>query len=87
MDCHRRLPSAAASLKKSSRQRQHSSCVCRDSSGPEQDTAAAAEGGVPTVALNAGLLALWAALLGYVFVLAPNQTPTIDAFVVQKLVG
>lgn len=38
-------------------------------------------------ALNAGLLCLWAGLLGYVCVLAPNQTPTIDAFVVQKLVG
>ena len=24
---------------------------------------------------------------GYVFFLAPNQTPTIDAFTVQKLVG
>ncbi|KAI8473704.1 MAG: hypothetical protein J3K34DRAFT_457213 [Monoraphidium minutum] len=37
--------------------------------------------------ISAALLALWAGLLGYVFVLAPNQTPTIDAFVVQKLVG
>ena len=24
---------------------------------------------------------------GYVFFLAPNQTPSIDAFVVQKLIG
>lgn len=39
------------------------------------------------VALNAGLLALWAALMGYVFFLSPNQTPSIDSFVVQKLVG
>jgi hypothetical protein len=45
------------------------------------------QAGIPTAALNAGLLTLWAALLGYVFVLAPNQTPTIDAFTVQKLVG
>lgn len=38
-------------------------------------------------ALNAALLALWAGLMGYVFFLAPNQTPGIDSFVVQKLVG
>jgi hypothetical protein len=24
---------------------------------------------------------------GYIFVLSPNQTPTIDAFIIQKLVG
>jgi len=24
---------------------------------------------------------------GYIFILAPNQTPTIDAFIVKKLVG
>jgi hypothetical protein len=38
-------------------------------------------------ALNAALLVLWAGLMGYVFFLAPNQTPAIDSFVVQKLCG
>ncbi|GBF96446.1 hypothetical protein Rsub_09245 [Raphidocelis subcapitata] len=37
--------------------------------------------------ISGALLALWAGLMGYVFFLAPNQTPTIDAFIVQKLVG
>ncbi|KAF8072514.1 hypothetical protein HT031_000174 [Scenedesmus sp. PABB004] len=44
-------------------------------------------GGGAGLAVNAALLGLWAGLMAYVFVLAPNQTPTIDAFVVQKLVG
>lgn len=38
-------------------------------------------------ALNAALLALWACLMGYVLILSPNQTPSIDSFVVQKLCG
>lgn len=46
-----------------------------------------AEAGNTSGYISGVLLALWAALLGYVFLLAPNQTPTIDAFVVQKLVG
>lgn len=41
----------------------------------------------PSFLLSAVPLALWAGLMGYVFFLAPNQTPNIDSFVVQKLVG
>ena len=41
----------------------------------------------PTLAYSAVLLALWLALLGYVFTLSPNQTPTLDNFVVLKLIG
>ncbi|WIA28357.1 hypothetical protein OEZ86_010904 [Tetradesmus obliquus] len=69
----------------------YSRTVCRDSNTPAPKTSssdnAAAAGGPPSWAFNAGLLALWAGLMGYVFFLAPNQTPTIDSFVVQKLVG
>jgi hypothetical protein len=36
---------------------------------------------------SAALLALWLALLTYVFRFAPNQTPTLDNFVVLKLIG
>jgi hypothetical protein len=63
--------------------------VCRDSNTPQGGSSSSdvAAGGAPSWAFNAGLLALWAGLMGYVFFLAPNQTPTIDAFVVQKLVG
>lgn len=49
--------------------------------------ASSSEGGLAPSALNAALLALWAGLMGYVFFLAPNQTPSIDSFVVQKLCG
>jgi hypothetical protein len=66
----------------------YTSAVCHDSKTPgSSSTSDAAAGGAPSWAFNAGLLALWAGLMGYVFFLAPNQTPTIDAFVVQKLVG
>jgi hypothetical protein len=64
-----------------------SSTVCHDSKTPGSSSSDEAAGGAPSWAFNAGLLALWAGLMGYVFFLAPNQTPTIDAFVVQKLVG
>jgi hypothetical protein len=36
---------------------------------------------------SAGLLILWCCLLTYIFKLSPNQTPTLDSFVVLKLVG
>jgi hypothetical protein len=40
-----------------------------------------------SLALSAGLLLLWAALLTYIFKFSPNQTPTLDNFVVLKLIG
>lgn len=65
-----------------------SSETSSSSSGSADPTGAgSSEAGVMPSALNAALLALWACLLGYVFVLAPNQTPSIDSFVVQKLCG
>jgi hypothetical protein len=36
---------------------------------------------------SAGLLILWAGLLAYIFKLSPNQTPSLDNFVVLKLIG
>lgn len=74
-------------------QQRHIVCLSSESEGSSTSSNTPAsssnssEGGIAPSALNAGLLALWACLLGYVFVLAPNQTPTIDAFVVQKLCG
>eukprot|EP00879_Flechtneria_rotunda_P013154 GHRR01013739.1.p1 GENE.GHRR01013739.1~~GHRR01013739.1.p1 ORF type:complete len:299 (+),score=83.87 GHRR01013739.1:227-1123(+) len=48
---------------------------------------APAENSPAVLAVNGALLALWAGLMYYVFFLAPNQTPSIDSFIVQKLVG
>jgi hypothetical protein len=36
---------------------------------------------------SAGLLILWLGLLAYIFRLSPNQTPSLDSFVVLKLIG
>jgi hypothetical protein len=71
---------------------QQQQIVCRSSGSKRSNSTdpaavASSEGGVAPSALNAALLALWAGLMGYVFFLAPNQTPAIDSFVVQKLCG
>lgn len=55
--------------------------------GSGSSSSSGGDDGILPSALNAGLLALWAGLMGYVLFLAPNQTPSIDSFVVQKLVG
>lgn len=72
-------------------QQQQRPVLCQSSGSKPQstssDTPGSSEGGVMPSALNAALLALWAGLMGYIFLLAPNQTPSIDSFVVQKLCG
>ncbi|KAL4426167.1 hypothetical protein ABPG77_007449 [Micractinium sp. CCAP 211/92] len=40
-----------------------------------------------SVLSSAGLFLLWAALAGYAFLIAPNQTPVRDMYFLEKLVG
>jgi hypothetical protein len=66
--------------------------LCRSSSSNSEgpggsSSSSTAEEQQPSVLYSVVPLALWAGLMGYVFLVAPNQTPGIDSFVVQKLVG
>lgn len=45
------------------------------------------DAGGSSLLISGALLAVWAGLVAYAFVFSPNQTPTIDQFILLKLVG
>jgi len=69
----------------SSNSRKRSSSSSKKFNGDDDESASSGSGSSPL--LSAALLLLWAGLLTYVFRFSPNQTPTLDNFVVLKLIG